>query len=80
MLHWRLEGLLIIAVQYDPALYPLAAERLTALRLAEAEGPVTSGVLLAACASEEARAGTSIVEAAARNCRPVRRAQDALAV
>ena len=75
MLHWRLEGLLIIAVQYDPALYPL-----TALRLAEAEGPVTSGVLLAACASEEARAGTSIVEAAARNCRPVRRAQDDLAV
>ena len=63
LLHWRLEGLLIIAVQYDPALYPLAAERLTAVRRAEADGPVTSGVLLAACASEEARAGTSIVEA-----------------
>ena len=64
LLHWRLEGLLIIAVQYDPALYPLAAERLAAVRRAEAEGArVTSGVLLAACASEEARAGTSMVDA-----------------
>ena len=54
VLHWRLEGLLIIAAQYDPALYPLAAERLGAVRRAETDRRVTSGLLLAACASEEA--------------------------
>ena len=43
LLHWRLEGLLIIAGQYDPALYPLAAERLAAVRRAEADRRVTSG-------------------------------------
>jgi DNA-binding CsgD family transcriptional regulator len=60
VLHWRLEGLLIIAAQYDPALYALAAERLGAVRRAETDRRVTSGLLLAACASEEARRGVSL--------------------
>ena len=59
VLHWRLEGLLIIAAQdTDPALYRWPPSG-GAVRRAETDGRVTSGLLLAACASEEARAGVS---------------------
>ena len=59
----RLEGLVISAAQYDPTRHRLASERVARVRLAEPANGLRSGVLLAACASEEAREGVSLARA-----------------
>jgi DNA-binding CsgD family transcriptional regulator len=62
-LHRRLEGLVMSAAQYDPTRHRLASERLSQMRLAEPEKRPGSGVLVAACAAQEAREGFSLARA-----------------
>src|SRR5437763_7425469 len=58
-LHWRIEGQMIIATQFDPELYPLIAEQLSTPPGDSVRGGSGAGVLLAAWASEETRRGGS---------------------
>src|SRR4051794_6669034 len=56
-LHRRIEGQMIIAAQFDPELYPLIAETLSAPPDDSVRGGGGAGLLLAAWASEETRRG-----------------------
>ncbi|HEY2656804.1 MAG TPA: AAA family ATPase, partial [Solirubrobacteraceae bacterium] len=55
----RIEGLLIVATQYDGDLYPIARERWNAASTRDEREPIRAGVLLARGALEEARRGIS---------------------
>jgi DNA-binding CsgD family transcriptional regulator len=59
-LHWRLEGRLIVAAQFEPQLSQFRAERLAAVPAADLDQGVGAGALLAQLAYEETRRGVSL--------------------